>query len=355
MEKTTPLTAWHQAHGATMVPFGGFLMPVQYAQGILHEHRTVRERVGLFDVSHMGELILEGPDALSNLNFWCTNRYDDLAIGAIRYGVLVRADGTSVDDLLVYRLAELRYLLVVNASNTEKDVAYLQTVLFGNVKMENVSDAWGEIALQGPNSCAVLEKLGLDVDLPYYHFRDKVLVGDRSVLLSRTGYTGEDGFELYCAASDTVALWELLLQAGADLGCEPCGLGARDTLRLEAAMPLFGHELNNDVTPLEAGLSVFVKLDKPKFIAQAALSDPPKRRRIGLVLKDRGIAREGYAVYAGERLVGRITSGTMSPSLNQAIAMALVEVDVAKELAFSVDVRGRRLNAERVKLPFYKR
>lgn len=355
MEKTTPLTNWHRDHGATLVEFGGFIMPIQYAQGILHEHRCVRQNVGLFDVSHMGELILYGADALANLNYWCSNAYDDLAIGAIRYGVLVREDGTAVDDLLVYRQGDQRYLLVVNASNTDKDVAYIESVRFGNVQFENISDRVGEIALQGPASSAVLERLGVNTDVPYYHFTEHVDVKGIEVLLSRTGYTGEDGFELYCEASDTLSLWETLLEAGQDFGIEPCGLGARDTLRLEAGMPLFGHELNDDVTPLEAGLKGFVKLEKERFIAQAALSSAPKRKRIGLRLEDRGIAREGHLVYVEDRCVGHITSGTMSPTLNHAIAMALVDQAVALENHFSIDVRGRRLRAQRTKLPFYKK
>jgi aminomethyltransferase len=355
MEKTTPLTAWHQAHHGTMVAFGGYLMPVQYEKGIMHEHRLVRTQCGLFDVCHMGEFVLSGEDALANLNYWCSNDYTSLDIGAIRYGILVREDGSAVDDLLVYRLAEHAYLLVVNASNRDKDFAYIREHLFGQAHLQDLSDTFGLIALQGPSSLAVMQMLCDQCDIPYYQFKSQVDVGGYSVLLSRTGYTGEDGFELYCDAKDTVALWELLLKTGEDFGLEPCGLGARDTLRLEAAMPLYGHELDDQTTPLEAGLSMFVKKDKPHFIAQSALSVAPLRKRIGLVMIDRGIAREHCDVFVGDTKVGVISSGTMSPSLNKAIAMAIVDAAYASEHEFSVDVRGRRIKAERVKLPFYKR
>lgn len=355
MEKTTPLTQWHQTHHGNMVVFGGYWMPVHYDKGIMHEHRLVRQHCGLFDVSHMGELILQGDDALANLNYWCSNDYTSLEIGAIRYGILMRQDGTAVDDLLVYRLQDKRYLLVVNASNKDKDYAYIKTVLFGDSKLEDVSDSYGLIALQGPSSLSVMRSVCEDCDVPYYQFKTKVSVAGIEVLLSRTGYTGEDGFELYCDAKDTLALWELLLKAGEPYQLEPCGLGARDTLRLEAAMPLYGHELDDQTSPLEASLGMFVKKDKANFIAQEAMSLTPKRKRIGLRMVDRGIAREHCDVFFNDQKIGTVSSGTMSPSLNQAIAMALVDAEFAKQDEFSVDVRGRRLKAERVKLPFYKR
>jgi len=355
MEKTTPLTEWHQTHEGQMVPFGGFLMPVQYGHGILHEHRLVREKAGLFDVSHMGEFRLSGKDALANLHKVITNDYTDLEIGKIRYGILVEANGCAVDDLLVYKLADEDYLLVVNASNTEKDEAYFREHLFGNVQFSNISSDLGQIALQGPMSQTILARLTDEIPEAYYSFRENVKVGGYNLIISRTGYTGEDGFELYCASADTVGLWELLLKTGEAEGLEPCGLGARDTLRLEAAMPLYGHELSPSITPIEAGLKMFVKPDREGFIAREALMKEPLRRRIGLELIDRGIAREGSPVYFEGRQVGFVSSGTHSPTMNKAIAMALVEKDVFQNTDFSIDVRGRQLKARKIKLPFYKK
>lgn len=352
--KTTPLTIWHQDHSGNMVDFGGFWMPLHYANGILHEHHTVREKVGLFDVSHMGEFILKGPDALSNLQYLVSNDFNDLQLGKARYGILVREDGSSVDDLLIYRTDEDQYLVVVNAANIEKDETYFKAHLTGDVYFENISDAIGQIAVQGPLADTLLKRF-MDLELSYYGFQENVMLNDMQVLVSRTGYTGEDGYEIYCKAEDTVKLWDLFMTSGEDLGVEPCGLGCRDTLRLEAAMPLFGHELNDETTPLEAGLSMFVKLDKEHFIAKEALSNKPLRRRIGLTLTDRGIAREGSDVYCEGEWVGKVTSGTKSPTLNQAIAMAMVKADYFKFEDFEIDVRGKRLKAVRVKLPFYKR
>lgn len=355
MEKTTPLTEWHIAHQGQMVPFGGFLMPVQYAGGILHEHRLVREKAGLFDVSHMGEFRMQGPDALSNLNALVSNDFTDLAIGKIRYGILVKADGTAVDDLLVYKCTEQDYLVVVNASNTEKDADYFRNHLYGDVNFSNISEKLGQIAIQGPLSESILSILTQELPKDYYSFKDQVDLKGFTVLISRTGYTGEDGFEIYTKAEDTVAVWERLLEAGKEQGLEPCGLGARDTLRLEAAMPLYGHELSDTITPLEAGLKPFVKADRPGFIAREALLKDPKRRRIGLILSDRGIAREGSPVYLDGKLVGTVTSGTHSPTLNKAIAMALVEAEAFNGTEFEIDVRGRKLKAQKTKLPFYKK
>lgn len=329
-------------------------MPLHYAKGILHEHHTVREKVGLFDVSHMGEFILKGPDAFSNLQYLVSNDFTDLQIGKARYGILVREDGSSVDDLLIYKTHEDRYLIVVNAANIEKDETYFRAQLTGDVNFENISDTIGQIAVQGPMADTLLKRFS-DLELSYYGFQDEVMINDMQVLVSRTGYTGEDGYEIYCKAEDTVRLWDLLMTSGEDLGVEACGLGCRDTLRLEAAMPLFGHELNDETTPLEAGLSMFVKLDKEHFIAKEALSNKPLRRRIGLTLTDRGIAREGSDVYCEGEWVGKVTSGTKSPTLNQAIAIAMVKAEYFKVEDFEIDVRGKRLKAVRVKLPFYKR
>lgn len=355
MEKITPLFNWHKNHNGNIVEFGGYLMPLHYSNGILHEHHTVRTKVGLFDVSHMGEFHFSGKDALANLQYLISNDFSDLEIDKTRYGILVRKDGTAVDDLLVYRMADEEYLVVVNAANIDKDKAYIREHLFGEVVFQNISEECGQIAIQGPLSQELLKRLTPINDMPYYTFKGNVVIAGKNVLISRTGYTGEDGYEIYTAAVDTEFLWELFLETGKDLGVEPCGLGCRDTLRLEAAMPLYGHELNDETTPLEAGLSMFVKLNKEKFIAQDALSEKPLKRRIGLQLMDRGIAREHCDVYFNGRKVGVVSSGTKSPTLNQSIAMAFVPAELFKETQFEIDVRGKLLKAEKVKLPFYKR
>ena len=356
MEKKTPLYDMHVAANGNIVPFAGFLMPVNYPDGILFEHRLVRSQAGLFDVSHMGELVLEGPDALSNLQYLVTNDFRNLEIGFVRYGVLVKEDGTTVDDLLVYRMEENKYFICVNASNIDKDEAWIRSHLFGDVTLKNFSDVIGEVALQGPLAQSILEKVCMDIPAGYYTFMDFVTVaGIRNCMVSRTGYTGEDGFEIYCDAKQTPKLWQALLDAGKDEGLQPCGLGCRDTLRLEAAMPLYGHELSEAITPLEAGLKSFVKLDKDRFIAKEALSVAPTRRRIGLELIDRGIAREHTTVYVEGKEVGFVTSGTMSPTLGKAIAMAIVDVDAINAPEFTLDVRGKQLRAKRVLMPFYKR
>jgi len=355
MEKITPLFNWHKNHNGNIVEFGGYLMPLHYSNGILHEHHTVRTKVGLFDVSHMGEFHFSGKDALANLQYLISNDFSDLEIDKTRYGILVRKDGTAVDDLLVYRMAEEEYLVVVNAANIDKDEAYIREHLFGDVVFQNISEDCGQIAIQGPLSQELLKRLTPINDMPYYTFKGNVDIAGKNVLISRTGYTGEDGYEIYTAAADTEFLWELFLEIGKDLGVEPCGLGCRDTLRLEAAMPLYGHELNDETTPLEAGLSMFVKLNKEKFIAQDALSEKPLKRRIGLQLMDRGIAREHCDVYFNGEKVGVVSSGTKSPTLNQSIAMAFVPAELFKETQFEIDVRGKLLKAEKVKLPFYKR
>lgn len=355
MDKKTPLYDTHVQSGATIVPFAGYLMPVQYPTGILAEHKAVREKAGLFDVSHMGELHLKGKDALANLNYLVSNDFTDLQSGKIRYGVLVREDGSAVDDLLVYKLEDDDYWIVVNASNTDKDFDYFRQHLYGGAVIHNESDDWGQIALQGPLSEAILRKLTDQIPEAYYSFKSGVMVKDVECLISRTGYTGEDGFELYCPADKTVHLWNLLLNAGETEGLIPCGLGARDTLRLEAAMPLYGHELNDETTPIEAGLKMFTKLEKEHFIAKQILSQAPKKRRIGLTLIDRGIAREHCPVYFKDELVGEVSSGTMSPTLGKAIAMAYVRPDLINETEFVIDVRGRMLKAEKTKLPFHKK
>ncbi len=355
MEKKTALYDRHVEGGGKMVPFAGYLLPVQYTAGILKEHGAVRGEAGLFDVSHMGEFLLRGEDALYNLNYLLTNDFTDMRPGQARYSPMCYEDGGTVDDLLVYMLDENKYIIVVNAANRQKDFEWIQSRLLGTAELFDVSGFIAQLALQGPQAEQILSGLISEGAIPkqYYHFEDNCVIAGVSCLISRTGYTGEDGFELYCDDHNAVKLWDAIMEAGQKLGLLPCGLGARDTLRLEAGMPLYGHELSEDITPREANLSIFVKLDKPEFIGRDVLCKDRRRKRIGFVLKDKGIAREGAAVY-GEGPLGVVSSGTMSPTLGVAIATAVVPVDFNGD-EVEVDVRGRRLRANVVKLPFYRR
>ncbi len=356
MDQKTPLYDRHVALGGKIVPFGGFLLPVQYPTGIIAEHKAVRETAGLFDVSHMGEVILEGPDALQNLNHILTNRFDSLAIGGCRYAVMLYEDGGCVDDLIVYRRAETSYLIILNASNTEKDVAWLEKHVSGDAVLKNVSAFVGQIALQGPKAEDVLEKVADKAGFPtkYYSFVEPLSVAGVPCLVSRTGYTGEFGYEIYMKAEAAPVVWDALVNAGG----VPCGLGARDTLRLEAAMPLYGHELSEHIDPLSAGLGFAVKMDKDTFIGKEALlaKGEPKRVRVGLQVVGRGIVREHQAVYQGDVCIGETSSGTMLPWVGAACAMAYVDADKsALDTPVEVDVRGRRVAAKIVEMPFYSR
>ncbi len=358
MDKKTPLYDTHVAAGGKMVPFGGFSMPVQYKAGVIAEHMVVREKAGLFDVSHMGEITLKGPDALANLEKILTNKFGNMVDGQARYTVMCYDNGGCVDDLIVYKKADNDYFLVVNASNKDKDFAWMKEHEFGDATFTDVSDEWGQLALQGPKAMDILRKLTSEENIPakYYHAVMEGEVAGIPCVVSKTGYTGEDGVELYCAASDVVELWNKVMEAGEEFGLLPCGLGARDTLRMEAAMPLYGHEMNETVSPLETGLGFAVKMDKDDFIGKAALEQPAARKRVGLKVTGRGIIRESEPVFAGDKQIGMTTSGTHCPFLGHPVAMALVEkdsVDVGDVV--EVEVRGRRVAAEVVPLPFYKR
>ena len=350
MEKKTALYEMHEKCGGKIVPFAGYLLPVQYPKGIIHEHKQVREHVGMFDVSHMGEFTLKGKDALANLNNLLTNNYNSLKDGFARYGIMCYPDGTTVDDLLVYKKKDEDYLIVVNASNCEKDYQWMKEHLLGEAEFRNISDEVSQIALQGPEAVGIISQFTDDIPARNYSFRENVDIGGINVLLSRTGYTGEDGFELYCRNEDVCTLWQLLL----DKGVEPCGLGARDTLRLEAGMPLYGHELSDAIKPNESNLSFFIKFDK-EFIGRSELEKAPERKRIGLIVTDKGIAREHCPVFADGKEVGFVSSGTFSPTLNKAVAMAIVSTEAAEGNEFEIEVRGRHLKAEKTALPFYKR
>jgi aminomethyltransferase len=360
MEKKTPFYECHLAQGGTIVPFAGYELPVQYPTGIIAEHTAVRTAAGLFDVSHMGEIVYSGKDALKNLNYILTNDFTSLKDGRVRYSVMCNEEGGCIDDLIVYRLNEETYWVVVNAANRNKDAAWMKAHAFGDVSVEDISDEVSQLALQGPRAKDIMLKLLPEDSLPagYYSFLEEVKIGDMQCLISQTGYTGEAGYELYFPNHYAPAMWKLLLETGKDDGLIPCGLGARDTLRLEAGMPLYGHEMDDRITPLETGLNFGVKMEKEDFIGKKALTEKgrPERKRIGLRITGRGIAREHQDIYVGNACIGQTTSGTFAPSLKYPVAMALVQchsVDVGASV--EIDVRGRRLEAQVVELPFYKR
>jgi aminomethyltransferase len=360
--RTTPLAAEHQALGARMVEFGGWEMPLSYA-GILEEHRAVRAKAGLFDLSHMGEIFVEGPEAGAGLAFALTTNPPALAVGRAHYSMICFTNGGVLDDLIVYRLAEDRYMVVANASNAVAvSDALTERLSDFKVVLDDRSLATGLVAIQGPLSVEILRAL-TDVELPalrYYAISEGQVAGVPA-LVARTGYTGEDGFEVFADVGRTTDVWRAILAAGRSRGLVPVGLGARDTLRLEAGMPLYGHELGPDTTPFEAGLGRVVKLDKAGgFVGRAALAraqvDGPRKQLVGLALRGRGIARHGYQVFSEASRVGAVTSGTMSPTLNQAIAMAYVPPSIsAAGTILDVAVRDQRVPAEIVPLPFYKR
>ncbi|MDR2783684.1 MAG: glycine cleavage system aminomethyltransferase GcvT [Treponema sp.] len=361
MEKTTPLYAWHEAHGGKIVPFAGYLLPVQYEQGVIAEHEAVRNRVGLFDVSHMGEFVVSGENALDNLQRIATNDFSKMPVGRVRYTLMCNDNGGVIDDLVVCKMDNKgRFLLVVNAANREKDAAWIRSHLEGSVQFEDISDSLAQIALQGPLSEQILARLSDPASIPsaYYTLVENGAAGGVPCIVSRTGYTGEKGFELYCVPNDAIALWEKLLDAGKNDGLIPCGLGSRDTLRLEAAMPLYGHEMTSDITPFEAGLSFAVKMDKPDFIGKRRLAgrETPARIRAGLKVIGRGIARGGEDVFADGVVIGKTTSGSFAPHLKECVAMALVQrTYAAPGQKVEIDVRGRKVEAVVAGLPFYKR
>ncbi len=361
--RTTPLHDRHLALGAKMAEFGGWDMPIQYT-GILDEHGAVREAAGLFDVSHMGEFRLRGPQALDLAQRLVTNDVGKLEDGRAQYAVLCREDGTAIDDLLVYRLASDDVLLVVNASNIDKDWAHVSAVADDaglDVTVANESDDWALLALQGPKAFEVLEAAtGADAsDIPFYHFRQHDgLFGAERAVVSHTGYTGEPGVELYLSPEAAGRAWDALTEAGGT----PAGLGARDTLRLESGFCLYGHELDDDTTPLEAGLGWVVKPDAGDFVGRDALAAQKAagvpRRLVGLVVEGRGIPRAGYPVVDGDGAeVGTVTSGSQSPVLGQGVALAMVTNDAqytAPGTGLGVSVRGRVLPAVVTKPPFHK-
>lgn len=350
--KQTCLHDLHVDLGAFMSPFGGFDMPIHYT-GIEEEHRAVRTTCGVFDVSHMGEVAISGPDAERFINHIFTNDITGLPSGKVIYGMMLHPTGGVVDDLLVYKRSDRDFFLVINASNIDKDVAWIEENAKGyDVTVDHQSDRWAEIALQGPDSERVMaEVLGLDgSDLSFYTFKT---VGD--IIISRTGYTGEDGFEIYADADTIRRYWQKLI----DAGVQPCGLGCRDTLRFEAGLPLYGDELGDDISPLEAGLGMFVKLDKPEFIGRDALlaqkAEGPARKIVGIEVDGHAIPRHGYEVLDSDgNVVGTVTTGYHSITLDRNIAMALISAsNAALGTPLQVRVRRKVFPATVIKKRFY--
>jgi aminomethyltransferase len=361
--KRTPLYEVYKEYGGKTIDFGGWELPVQFSS-IKEEHEAVRTRAGLFDVSHMGEVIVTGPDSLNYLQKMLTNDISKVKNGGAQYNAMCYENGGTVDDLLVYKIEDNHYLLVVNASNIEKDFKWLQDHLEGDVSIDNLSEKMAQLALQGPLAETVLQKLAGDSDLSkigFFKFQQQVEIDGKNALVSRTGYTGEDGFEIYCDASDAVDLWKAILSAGKEEGVVPCGLGSRDTLRFEATLALYGQELSPEISPLEAGIGFAVKLNKEAdFIGKEALKQQKEmgtsRKLAGIEMIDRGIPRHGYPVYKGEELIGEVTTGTQSPSLKKNIGLVLIKNEHAGlDSEIEVEIRGKRLKARVVPTPFYKR
>lgn len=362
MELKTPLYDTHVRYGGKMVPFAGYILPVQYkSSGVVTEHKAVREKAGMFDVSHMGEILCEGPDALNNLNMMLTNDFTNMVDEQARYSPMCNEHGGTVDDLIVYKMEDNKYFIVVNAANKDKDYAWMCDHQFGDVTFTDVSDQYAQIAVQGPLAKGIVGKLATEGSMPekYYHARFNAEVAGIPCIVSNTGYTGEEGVEIYLPAAKAEEMWDAIYEAGKDDGLIPCGLGARDTLRMEAAMPLYGHEMDDDISPREAGLMFAIKLKKEvDFIGKQPMIDAgiPQIVRVGLKITGRGIAREHQDIYDGDKKIGYTTSGTKCPSFDYPIAMARVPREY-KEVGTKVeiDIRGRRVEAEVIELPFYKR
>ncbi|GIU82003.1 MAG: glycine cleavage system aminomethyltransferase GcvT [Acidobacteria bacterium] len=363
--KKTPLNKLHRDLEARMVDFAGWEMPIQYQAGVIEEHIRTRTFAGLFDVSHMGEIWVTGEDAIPFVNFLTTNDVSRLSNGQAQYSILTNENGGAVDDLLVYRFNEKKLLLVVNAATTEKDWDWINSHKASfSVTLENASASFAQIAIQGPKAQEILQKLTENVlsEIGYYHFIEGKVDGF-DCIISRTGYTGEDGFEIYIEPERAEQIWKKLLDAGnygMKEGILPCGLAARNTLRLEAAMSLYGHELSDTITPLEANLSWICKLEKGEFIGREALlkqkQEGVKRKLVGFEMVDKGIARDGFDVYIEGEKKGYVTSASPAPFLKKNIGLAFVPAEFAKVgQDIKIDVRGKLLGAVIVKTPFYKR
>jgi aminomethyltransferase len=365
--QTTPIFPIYEKYQAKVVDFHGWSLPVQFS-GIIQEHLTVRQKVGLFDVSHMGEFLVEGPDAPLFLDMVFTNRISNLKPGFVRYSPMCYENGGTLDDILIYRWTETKFLLVSNASNTAKVGEWLTQKIhrIGNdfeVSITDISLSTAQLAIQGPRAADVLEKIVSapeQIHLKYYQFYDQVILAGIPVLLSRTGYTGEDGFEMYVSAPRGPALWDILMDAGSDFGIQPIGLGARDTLRFEAGLPLYGNELGLDITPIEANLNRFIDFSKEAFIGKTALLEQYKsagyRHLVGLEMIDRGVPRSGYRIFKDNQPAGYVTSGNYSPSLQKNLALALINHPVAVlNETVHIEIRDKILAAKVIPFPFYTR
>ena len=360
--KATPLNAVHRRMGAKMVDFGGWDMPVQYS-GVIEEHNAVRRGVGLFDVSHMGEIEVRGPDALALVESVSTNAAAKLRTGQAQYSALLYAHGGFVDDILVHKVADDHYFICVNAANQEKDYQHIRALTDGrfHAAVEFASDRYVQLAIQGPQALATLQKL-TSTDLApirYYHFTDGEVCGTPA-RIARTGYTGEDGFEIYIAPSEAERIWQQVLDAGREFGIKPCGLGARNTLRLESKMALYGHEIHAAITPWEADLAWIVKMDKGEFTGRAALAEQKQRgvarKLIGFTMCGRGIGRDGYEVWVDGAAAGWVTSGGPAPTLNKNIGLCYLPARLAEPgRVIHVLVRNQPVEAVTVPTPFYKR
>jgi glycine cleavage system T protein (aminomethyltransferase) len=353
MSQKTPLNKIHRQLGARMVDFAGWDMPVQYT-GVREEHMAVRTKCGIFDVSHMGELEISGPDALAVVQKLTCNDASKLKVGQSQYSAFLTERGTFVDDIIVNRITDDRFLICVNASNADKDFEWALKQATKTTPVKNVSDQWALIAVQGPDAEACIVGAWRAVPLPQKAFTFlETKIANIPVLISRTGYTGEDGFEIYVPWEKASTIWTPLVEAGAI----PCGLGARDTLRLEAALPLYGHEIDDDTTPFEAGLHWIVKMEKGDFIGRDALQKmTPRKKLVGVEMREPGIARQGCSVFSGNSRVGIIASGTKAPYLGKAIATAFVSPDLsAVGTKLGIDIHNKTRHAEVVSLPFYRR
>lgn len=364
MERKTPLYAVQKALGARFTSFGGWDLPVSYTD-IIAEHQLVRTKAGLFDVSHMGEILITGKDAIKSLNRLISNDIAPVPAGKILYSPMCYENGTVVDDILIYKFSDEELLLVVNAGNTQKDDEWIRSQITGDVIVENLSDNYVQLALQGPEAEEIINRtLDEETELPgFYRFKEVSMLGMK-VLLSRTGYTGEDGFEIYLwlpnSCADPEKLWNGILEAGKDKGAAPVGLGARDTLRLEAALPLYGHELSDNISPLEAGLKTFVKINKDDYIGKVVLSKQLEggldRKLYGFEMVDRGIPRNGYDIEKDGNKIGYVTSGGLMPTLNKNGGLALLDnPDLTYGETIEIVIRDRKCKAVLVQLPFYKK
>ena len=358
--KATPLNSVHRKMGAKMVDFGGWDMPVQYS-GILDEHHTVRKQVGLFDVSHMGEIEITGPEAFRLTDYVTTNAVSKLTTGQAQYSGLLYEHGGFVDDILVHKVADDHYFICVNASNQEKDFEHISMAKRHDAKVEFASPRYAQLAIQGPFGLKTLQKLTATdlAPISYYHFTDGTVSGTPA-RIARTGYTGEDGFEIYIAPDQAERIWNEIMDAGQEFGIKPCGLGARNTLRLESKMALYGHEIHASITPYEADLAWIVKLDKGDFIGREALAKQKaqgvSRKLIGFEMTGRGIGRDGYEVYLDGVPAGWVTSGGPSPTLNKNIGLCYLPTERAKPgQQIQIMIRNQPVEAVTVPTPFYKR